>query len=254
MMRTLLVRGLLAGLLAAAGAVVVAGLLGEPQVRAAIALEDAANRLAGTSGGPELVSRAVQQTLGLAVAVGLFGVALGGLFAVAFAVAYGRLGALGARATAALVALGGFGALTGVPFLKYPPNPPAASDPATIGYRTMLYVLLLALGVLAGLAAVLVSRAAAARLGGWNAALLGAAVFLTLIIVAYLVLPGVDEVPPGFPVGIVWRFRLASLAVQATTWAGLGLAFGVLAERVLEPARHRPPQATGGGAGVRHHT
>jgi hypothetical protein len=56
---------------------------------------------------PELVSRTIQETLGLALGVGLVGVALGGLFSIAFAVCYGRIGQLGPRATSALVAMAG---------------------------------------------------------------------------------------------------------------------------------------------------
>jgi len=56
----------------------------------------------------EVVSRAVQSTLGLGTAVLVYGTALGGIFALAFAFSYGRLGALGARATSMLVAATGF--------------------------------------------------------------------------------------------------------------------------------------------------
>ena len=75
----------------------------------------------------------MQSTLGLATAAVVYGVALGGLFALAFAVAYGRIGRFNARATAALLALVGFGTVAFVPFLKYPanPRPPATPTPST---------------------------------------------------------------------------------------------------------------------------
>jgi hypothetical protein len=87
-MRTLLVRGMLAGLAAGAMALIFAWIFGEPQVGHAIAFEDRQARLAGAAPAPELASRAVQKTFGLAVAVGLVGVALGGLVAIAFAICY----------------------------------------------------------------------------------------------------------------------------------------------------------------------
>ena len=116
MVRNLLVRGMLAGLIAAALALVFAWIFGEPQVGAAIALEEnaghaghAAEAVAtAASADPEPVSRGAQSTIGLATALGLYGVAIGGVFALVFAFAYGRLGALGARATAALIGLGAF--------------------------------------------------------------------------------------------------------------------------------------------------
>lgn len=49
--------------------------------------------------------------------------------------------------------------------------------------------------------------------------------------IAYLVLPGVDEVPGNFPATVLWRFRLASLGTQTVLWTTLGLAFGALTER-----------------------
>src|ERR1043165_2904178 len=103
----LLVRGMLAGLLAAVLAFAFASIFGEPQVDNAIAVEEsqAAPPEAGHDHGgeEELVSRGVQSTAGLAVATGAYGLAFGGLFALAFAFAYGRIGNLGARATAGVL-------------------------------------------------------------------------------------------------------------------------------------------------------
>ena len=65
------------------------------------------SRAAGDS-APELVSRTVQSTLGLATGTLMFGVVLGGLFALAYTLAQGRLGSLSARGTALTVAAGGF--------------------------------------------------------------------------------------------------------------------------------------------------
>src|SRR3954447_4685592 len=101
--RTLLVRGMLVGVVAGLVAFVFAYLDGEGPVNQAILFEGA-HAGHGTAEEPELVSRGVQSTLGLAVAVLVFGAAVGGVFAIAFAVAYGRLGRLGVRATALGVA------------------------------------------------------------------------------------------------------------------------------------------------------
>src|SRR5207253_8446629 len=97
MVRGLLVRGMLVGVIAAAVAFVFASMFGEPPIDAAIAFESA-HATPGMA-DPELVGRSVQKTVGLGVAVILYGAALGGIFAEAFAFAYGRVGALGTRAT-----------------------------------------------------------------------------------------------------------------------------------------------------------
>ncbi|HKA96780.1 MAG TPA: CbtA family protein [Streptosporangiaceae bacterium] len=243
LMRTLLVRGMLAGLAAAALALIFAWILGEPQIGHAIAFEDQQARLAGAAPAPELVSRTVQETFGLAVAVGLVGLALGGLFSIAFAICYGRIGRFGPRATSALVAAGAFVAVELVPFLKYPANPPSVGNPATIGHRTVLYFTMIAIGVAAAIATIQLGRRLAPRFGNWNASLLAAAAFIALVTIAYLALPAVNEVPRDFPAVVLWRFRLASLGTQAVLWATLGLLFGALTERSLATARQRSGQA-----------
>ena len=139
MVRVLLVRGMFAGILAAMLAVGFAEIFGEPQVEHAIAFEAAMDQAAGVAPDPELVSRTLQKTAGLLTAAIAYGVALGGLFSLVFAFTYGRIGAVGAQALAALLAGMGFVALVLVPGLKYPPNPPAIGFADTIGTRTALY-------------------------------------------------------------------------------------------------------------------
>ena len=258
-MRSLLVRGMLAGLVAAAAGLLVAWIYGEPQVAGAIAVEEAgaaaehAHGAAGhTHGGghahgeEEVVGRTVQQTAGLITALAFYGVAVGGLFSIAFAFAHGRIGAAGARGTAALVALLGFAAVVLVPFLKYPPTPPAVGDPDTIGPRTALYFGMVALGVLAAVASVIVYRRAVPRLGSWNAGIATAAGSALVMAVTFRLTPGPGAVPEGFPAGLLWDFRIASLGVQVAVWATLGLLFGALTERAL---RRGAPPRTGNAEG-----
>ena len=88
-----------------------------------------------------MVSRAVQSTVGLALGSLVYGATVGGLFAIAYAVAQGRLGRLGVRGTALAVALGGFLAVGLLPALKCPANPPGSTDGATIDDRTRWYFL-----------------------------------------------------------------------------------------------------------------
>jgi magnesium-transporting ATPase (P-type) len=233
--RALLVRGMLAGLVAGALAVVVGYLLGESPVDAAIAFEEAHTAPSHEHGGEELVSRTMQSTAGLATGVLVFGVAIGGVAALAFCVALGRVGRFGPRATAVLVSLGALLTVYVVPFLKYPPNPPAVGDPDTIGQRTTLYFLMIVLSVLLAVAAVILGKRLAARLGNWNATVAASAAFVVAAALAFAFLPSFNEVPKGFPATVVWEFRMATLAIQVTLWTGFGLVFGHLAERLLVP-------------------
>jgi hypothetical protein len=239
MVRTLLVRGMLVGVVGAAVAFVFASIFGEPPIDSAIAFESA--HAAPGMADPEVVSRSVQKTVGLGVAVVLYGAALGGVFAIAFAFGYGRLGALGTRGTSVLVAGIGFIAVYLVPLLKYPANPPAVGDPESIGRRSALYLLMVLISVLAAVGAVLLARSLVTRLGRWNAVLVAAGAFVVLVAVAGAVLPGINEVPDDFPASALWRFRLASAGMHLALWTTLGLLFGALTERSV-----RRRSATGG--------
>ena len=239
-MRVLLVRGMLVGLVAGVLAFVVAKVIGEPSVGSAIAFEglhDAAEH-AGTVAEAghvhaEEFSRSTQSGIGLFTGLTLFGIAIGGIFALAFACVQGRLGGLGVRGTAALVAVVGFLGVYLVPFLKYPANPPAVGDADTIGRRTALYVAMMLLALAVVGSAVFYSRSLAPRLGAWNAGVLSLLGAVVAIGVAYVLMPGVNEVPDDFPADVLWDFRIASLAIQATVYAGVGLLFGWLTERSI---------------------
>ncbi|GAA3183512.1 MULTISPECIES: CbtA family protein [Streptomyces] len=232
--RNLLVRGMLAGLGAGVLALIVAYVLGEPNVNSAIGFEEA--HAAHSHGDEaELVSRGVQSTAGLATGVLVYGIAFGGIAALAYCFALGRVGRFGPRATALL--LSGCALLTVyvVPFLKYPANPPAVGDPDTIGKRTALYFLMMLFSVLLAVAATLLGKRLAPRIGAWYATVAAVLGFAVVTGLAYAFLPAISEVPEHFPAALLWRFRLSALGMQLTLWAGFGLLFGELAQRLLRP-------------------
>lgn len=250
MTASLLLRGMFAGVVAGLLAFVFAFVVGEPQVDLAIAFEErtaaAEPAPAGAGAVPEeapVVSRTTQAGLGLATGLVTVGAALGGLFALVFALIYGRIGSLGARATAALLAVAAFVALGLVPQLKYPANPPAVGFDETIGPRTVLFFTLLALSVLITVFAVLTARRLWTQRGGWTAGLTGGAVFLGLTALVFAALPAVNEMPEGFDPLVIWHFRMATLGIHALLWTGIGLGFGWLADRLLEGRPRAPQQA-----------
>jgi predicted cobalt transporter CbtA len=219
--------GVVAGLLAFA----FARWTGEPQVERAIAFETSLDRAKGEAPEPEMVSRKVQKSIGLMTGVVIYGAAIGGLFGLTFAFALGRISVTEPRALSALLSLLGFVAIVLVPQLKYPANPPSVGNPETIGTRTAAFFLLIAFSVAAMVLSLQIGQRLSRRYGAWNGHLLAAALFLIVVILVSHFLPEIDEVPAGFPVTLMWRFRIAALEIQAVMWTSLGLIFGWLTER-----------------------
>lgn len=270
----LILRGVAVGALGGLLAFVFARIFAEPQIAVAIDYENgrddaqaALDKAAGLPdmdmGGPDLFSRAVQANLGIGVGMILFGVAMGGLFAVVYTVCLGRVGGLRPRTLALLVAAGGFLGVYLVPFLKYPANPPSIGHPDTISARGGLYLLMVVCSVAFLAGAVWLGRRLYARFGGWNASLLAGATFMVAIGIVMALLPSLGhlaanvaqygpqatETPqplrnqagaivyPGFPADALFAFRLYSVAAQLILWATIGLVFAPLAERQLGPHR-----------------
>jgi len=250
---SLLWRGMIVGFIAALLSFGLLKVVGEPAVDRAIAFEsamdeakakaehDAAVAKGETPPPPEadyeIVSRPTQAGIGLFTGVTTYSIAFGGLFSLAFAICYGRMGDFSPRLTAALLALSGFLAVYAVPILKYPANPPSIGNPDTIGLRTAIYFGMIVLSLASMIAAWNVRNRLVDQLGAWNATLVGAAVFLVAVVIFALVMPPLDEVPQGFPAVVLWQFRMASLGAQAIMWTMLGLGFGAWVQRDFGEAK-----------------
>jgi predicted cobalt transporter CbtA len=247
----LLLRGMLAGLVAALLSFGFLKLAGESSVERAIAFETAADEVktkasaeeAAANGrpmpvavaAPELVSRPVQAGVGLLTGVVVYSTAFGGLFALAFALAFRRMADFGPRATSAVLAVIGFVSVYLTPMLKYPANPPSVGLAETIGMRTSLYFAMILISLAAMIAVGMLRMRLLERVGAWNAALIAAGVYIVIMTGVGLALPDVNEVPEEFPATVLWQFRVASFGGQAIMWATLGLLFGVFAERQMAP-------------------
>ncbi|MGH3351692.1 MAG: CbtA family protein [Nocardioides sp.] len=235
--RAFLVRGLLAGLLAGVVTFLVAYAVGEPQVGAAIALEESAGADGHShshgEGGEEApeVSRANQSTWGLLTGTLAIGVALGGILALVAAAALGRMGRLPPGQSTALVTLIGFVAFALVPFLKYPATPPAVGSGDTIGLRTSVYFGYLLVSVVAAALATYGAVRLRERVGTYGVVVGGALAYLAVVVVAGRLFVTVNEVG-DFPADTLWSFRLASLITLATMWGVLGVALTGLVGRL----------------------
>ncbi|MGR9171005.1 CbtA family protein [Rhizobium sp. KDH_Rht_773_N] len=233
MVGNLLLRGMVAGVIAGILVFAFARFFGEPLVDAAIAFEEATAQAAGEAAEPEIVSRATQAGLGLFTGVMAYSVAVGGLFALVFAFVHGRFSSLSARGTSAAIAAAAFVAVVIVPAIKYPANPPAVGNPDTIGVRTELFFLMIVVSIASLVAAIAIARRLAANFGTWNAAIIAGVLFVVFIGLVEYLLPPINEVPENFSAMVLWRFRTTSLGMHVILWSVLGLAFGALAEKRL---------------------
>jgi cytochrome c biogenesis factor len=158
---------------------------------------------------------------------------MGGLFALAFAAVYGRVGRASPAATALWLAGAAFLVVFLVPFVKYPANPPGVGDPETINERTLVYLTMVAISVLAAVAAVRARTAVRGRLAERTATAAALGFYGVVVIAAGIAMPGVHEVPQDFPATTLWDFRIASLGMQLLLWAVIGGVFATTARRVM---------------------
>jgi len=240
MVGSLLVRGMLVGIIAGLLAFGFARVFGEPQVDHAIAFEEQQAQAAGETPEPELVSRSTQAGIGLLTGILVYGASIGGLFALVFSYVQGRVSGFGPRGTAALIALAGFVAIILVPQFKYPANPPSVGDPETIQARTQLFFVLLTVSILAAVASIGVARRLASQYGIWNAWIAAGVAYFLVMSLAEYALPPINEVPEQFSAAVLWNFRIASLGIQTVLWTTIGVLFGAVAERRLVERRGRP--------------
>ena len=237
MTRDLLWRGMLAGILAALLATLFAWVVAEPQVDRAIALEASHEPRGMDADDQEApVSRATQKGIGLVTAVLLYGSAAGGVFSLVFTYCYGRIGRIGPRSLALLLAVLGFAAIVLVPAIKYPPNPPAVGQADTIQLRTAAYFGMVAISMVALVVGLRLRSMVKDRIGALDAAIAGTLAYIVLVVAAQAGMPNIDEVPAAFPAALLWNFRLASIGMQFRRWAVLAVAFGRMAETCLQAA------------------
>jgi hypothetical protein len=270
--RTIL-RGVLSGFVAGVLGFIFAKVFAEPQINKAIAYESGRdsvlahlNRAAGRAvapDGPEIFSRHLQSTIGIATGIIAFSMAMGALVAVVYLVLHGRF-KIRPRTVALLVAGFGFLGVYLLPFVKYPANPPAIGHTFTIVERGHLYVAMVACSIVFLVLAIVLGRRLQPRFGAFGATLLAAGAFLVAYSILIAALPQLGNLPaniahqaqfgyaraatetpqpitnlqgqivyPGFPADVLWNFRWFSIINQLIIWSTIGLVFGALLERMF---------------------
>jgi hypothetical protein len=200
----IILRGALSGAIAGILGFIFARIFAEPIINKAIDYESGRdvvlaglNKAAGrvvAPDGPEIFSRSIQSTIGVATGIIAFSAAMGALIAVAYLVLHGRF-RIRPRNLVWLIAGFGFLGVYLLPFVKYPANPPAIGHTFTISTRGDLYLSLVACSlILLGLA-VYLARKLAPRFGWVTAVVLSAVAFFVVYGVIIGVLPSLGNLP-----------------------------------------------------------
>jgi hypothetical protein len=66
-----------------------------------------------------------------------------------------------------------------------------------------------------------------------TATLVAVFAYLLVVLASGTLLPTINEVPKDFPAVTLFRFREASIGMQAVVWATIGLVFAGAAQRVM---------------------
>lgn len=198
----IILRGALAGFIAGVLGFVFAKIFAEPVINKAIDYESGRddvlaklNHAAGrqvAADGPEIFSRSIQSTIGVASGIVAFSTAMGALVAVAYVILHGRF-QIRPRNLAWLITAFGFLGVYLLPFVKYPANPPSIGHTFTITTRSQLYLVVVGGSlVLLGLAAYL-GRRLSGRFSPLTATVLSAAAFLVVFGVLIGLLPSLGD-------------------------------------------------------------
>ncbi|MFH8563822.1 CbtA family protein [Streptomyces sp. NPDC017988] len=232
----LLGRGLVAGGAAGLTAGLFSLLLAEPLMDRAIRAEErrsAAEEHAQHGAAQavqhheELFSRSTQHG-GLVVTAVVAGLALGVLVAVAYAAVHRRDPRALPWPRALAFCGAAFLAVSLLPGIRYPANPPGVGDAGTVGDRQALWLASVAIGVLG----MFLVRQVYVRLVARPEPVRHIATALTAVAVllALFLLPGNPD-PVPVEASLLWEFRMLSLASHALLWAVFAAVFGALGVR-----------------------
>jgi len=166
----------------------------------------------------------IYQKEGEIVAATVLGTSLASLFGVVFVYSRSSLAGSNNKKKALILAGLMFFVLFLVPALKYPANPPAVGNPATIYYRESLFIGFIAVSGFSTLGLALLYR----KLGkNQSKRKIGIPliIYAAIMIGAYVIFPpNPDRIT--IPMDLIMSFRIASVFTTSIFWGLLGIIFG----------------------------
>lgn len=197
----------------------------EPYIERAIAIENQRAQAKGEMINPiDFEAYRVWQKGGSVAAGAVLGMSYGALFGLVFA--YGRNSLPGSTNVKKALVLAGimWFVLYVVVELKYPANPPAVGDPATIGLRQSLWIAMISISGLSALGLSFIRK----RAGMPKFA--PPAIYAAIVVAAFFALPANPDAITA-PMDLVNGFRIASGATMTMFWFMMGAILGVLWDR-----------------------
>ena len=226
------------GVTAGAAAGSFAYLLAEPVMDRAVRLESARVREQETRARAagqivehhaDVFSRQTQHLGLLGAALGT-GIALGVIMAVPFALLHRRDERSRRWHNSLRLGASAFFGIYLVPFLRYPPNPPGVGDPGTLDQRTHAYLIAIAIGLIGAIATNRVRIDLSYRgVSDPQRQLAVTAVLAATVALTFLLPANSDAL--DVPAGLLWQFRLLTLATSVLLWGTLSVEFGLLINR-----------------------
>lgn len=205
----------------------------EPYIDRAIGLEIAKQVSSGKKVNmSEMIDYRYWQKGGAFAGGAIYGAGLASLFGVVFVFARNKLPGNDNKRKALFLAAVMWFVLYFMVALKYPANPPAVGDPATIYYREILYVVYIMISGFAALGLAV----------SWNRIPISSKkiiiplIYAAIMVTAYLVMPpNPDKIE--ISMNLIQTFRIFSAITIGIFWAVLGIVFGSLWDKFLSKER-----------------
>jgi predicted cobalt transporter CbtA len=223
----------------------------EPFIDKAISIETQRNISRGESVDTTQQSQyRIWQKGGEVVAAATYGISLSALFGIVFVYSRRSLPGLSNKKKALFLAAIMFFVIFLIPASKYPANPPAVGNPATIYYREMLYVGFIAVSGFSALALALSYRRLQAYFSDKPAWLIIPLIYTIIMVSAYIAFPPNPDMVT-IPSNLITSFRIASVSTIGIFWGVLGTIVGLLWDKFkLHEANRISPSSSSSDAFV----